>query len=91
DTFRLFAQPVHPVCTRNKGYQEILIRLEEHGQLIAPGSFLPAAQRYHFMPRIDRWVIRNTLAWLSDRYRSAEPDAIGHWGINLSGDSLSDS
>lgn len=43
------------------------------------------------MPRIDRWVIRNTLAWLSDRCRSAEPDIVGRWGINLSGDSLSDS
>ncbi|HBP77689.1 MAG TPA: ammonia permease, partial [Halomonas sp.] len=30
-------------------------------------------------------------AWLGDRYRCAENHTIGHWGINLSGDSLSDS
>ena len=43
------------------------------------------------MVRIDRWMVRNTLAWLGDRYRCAENHTIGHWGINLSGDSLSDS
>lgn len=91
DTFRLFAQPITAVNGHHSGYREILLRLEENGTLIAPGSFLPAAERYHFMPRIDRWVVRNTLAWLSDRHRCAEGDTIGQWGINLSGDSLSDS
>ncbi|MDK9687220.1 ammonium transporter [Halomonas sp. LC1] len=91
DTFRLFAQPISAVCGQGPGYREILLRLEESGTLIAPGSFLPAAERYHFMPRIDRWVVRNTLAWLGDRHRCADGQSVGHWGINVSGDSLSDS
>lgn len=91
DAFRLYAQPISAVCGNGPGYREILLRLEENGILITPGSFLPAAERYHFMVRIDRWVVRNTLAWLGDRYRCAENHTIGHWGINLSGDSLSDS
>ena len=91
DAFRLYAQPISAVCGNGPGYREILLRLEENGILITPGSFLPAAERYHFMVRIDRWMVRNTLAWLGDRYRCAENHTIGHWGINLSGDSLSDS
>ncbi|WP_404474912.1 ammonium transporter [Vreelandella venusta] len=100
DSFRLFSQPVQTVCGTGPGYREILLRLEENGTLISPGSFMPAAERYHFMVRIDRWVVRNTLAWLTDRYRclvsqDATPDSetskVGYWGINLSGDSLSDS
>ena len=90
DHFRLFAQPIEAICAQRPGYQEILLRLEEDGNLVTPGSFLPAAERYHFMPRIDRWVIRNTLAWLSDVTRSSPQTAWGCWGINLSGASLSD-
>ncbi|QEI06495.1 EAL domain-containing protein [Pigmentiphaga aceris] len=37
---------------------EILLRLiDEDGSLVAPGSFLPAAERYKLMPTIDQWVI----------------------------------
>lgn len=90
DAFRLFAQPIVAVSANTPAYHEILLRLEENGQIISPGSFLPAAERYHLMPKIDRWVVKNTLAWLSDYYRQAAPDALSCWGINLSGASLSD-
>ena len=90
DTFRLFTHPILPVCATTPGYHEILLRLEEDGNLISPGSFLPAAERYHLMPRIDRWVVRNTLAWLSDHRRATDTTAPACWGINLSGASLSD-
>ncbi|SDN09465.1 ammonium transporter [Vreelandella arcis] len=90
DHFRLYAQPIEAIGTQGAAYQEILLRLEEDGSMITPGSFLPAAERYHFMPRIDRWVVRNTLAWLSDVTRASPNTAWGCWGINLSGASLSD-
>ena len=90
DTFRLFAQPIVAVGASTPGYNEILLRLEENGQIITPGSFLPAAERYHLMPRIDRWVVNNTLAWLGDQCRHIAPEALSCWGINLSGASLSD-
>ncbi|TVP48046.1 MAG: ammonium transporter [Halomonas sp.] len=90
DAFRLYAQPINAVRATGPGYREILLRLEEHGTLITPGSFLPAAERYHFMVRIDRWVIRNTLAWLGDQHRHSVSLSHSLWGINLSGASLSD-
>lgn len=89
DALRLFVQPIIPVSNgRGRGYQEVLIRLEENGELITPGAFLPAAERYHLMPAIDRWVVRNLLAWLTDVCRDGRHH--GTWGINLSGASLSD-
>lgn len=71
DRLRLYVQPIVPLhpTPGERPHAEILVRLEEDGQLIQPGAFLPAAERYGLMPRIDQWVVRNTLAWLSDRVR----------------------
>ena len=42
---------------------EILLRLaDEDGRLVSPGTFLPAAERFNLMPRIDRWVIEQVFA-----------------------------
>ena len=42
---------------------ELLIRLrDEDGRIVAPGAFLPAAERYGMMPALDRWVIGEAIA-----------------------------
>ena len=91
DRLRLFVQPIMPLNApeSNPIHYEILVRLEEDGRLISPGTFLPAAERYGMMPRIDQWVVNNTLAWLGDRYRK-HGQIEGVYCINLSGASLSD-
>jgi Amt family ammonium transporter len=91
DRLRLYVQPIVPLhpTPGERPHAEILVRLEEDGQLIQPGAFLPAAERYGLMPRIDQWVVRNTLAWLSDRVRR-DGDLDRVFAINLSGASLSD-
>lgn len=92
DRLRLFVQPVLPLQGADAGavaHHEILVRLEEDGQIIPPGAFLPAAERYGLMPRIDQWVVDNTLSWLSDRWRR-HGRLDGVYAINLSGASLSD-
>ncbi|GGX19614.1 hypothetical protein GCM10007242_28140 [Pigmentiphaga litoralis] len=66
---------------------EVLLRLiDEDGELVAPGSFLPAAERYDIMPAIDRWVIRSVFS----RYKGllAEMGAPLTCAINLSGTTL---
>jgi len=91
DRLRLYVQPVLPLQPDGDAapHYEILVRLEEDGQIIPPGAFLPAAERYGLMPRIDQWVIDNTLSWLGDRLR--QPDGLhGVYAVNLSGASLSD-
>lgn len=91
DRLRLYAQSIASVADPTSiHHHEILVRLEENGRLYAPGSFMPSAERYNLIGRIDRWVVRNTLAWLSDRYRCKGSGAIDTWSVNLSGASLSD-
>ena len=66
---------------------ELLLRLREvDGQLVPPGAFLPPAERYHVVSRIDRWVITRTLQWFEE---AGDIDKRLHsCGINLSGQSL---
>ena len=68
---------------------EILLRMEdENGRLIAPGAFLPAAERYNLATRLDLWVIEHTFSWL-ERH-PATLARLQLCSINLSGASLGD-
>ncbi|CAN5481866.1 hypothetical protein BH11PSE4_BH11PSE4_03510 [soil metagenome] len=70
---------------------ELLLRLrDEDGQLIAPGNFIPAAERYGLMPLIDRWVVRNAFTILASRISQRGAVPIATCAINLSGDSFRD-
>ena len=49
---------------------ELFIRmLGERGEIIPPGKFLSAAERYQLMPTVDRWVVRRACELLSDPRR----------------------
>jgi EAL domain-containing protein (putative c-di-GMP-specific phosphodiesterase class I) len=68
----------------------VLLRLRDPrtGELMMPGRFMPAAERFHLGTRIDREVIGQTLDWLD-----ANPEAaatVRTCAINLSGDALID-
>lgn len=66
---------------------EVLIRLRDMtGSIVAPDAFLPTAERFNMMPEIDRWVIRNAVAELSDNQALDKVSL----SINLSGQSLQD-
>ena len=68
---------------------EILLRMKaDNGEMIYPGTFLPAAERYDLIGKIDRWVVKTTLNWL--RTDSNELDNLAICTINLSGQSLGD-
>jgi diguanylate cyclase (GGDEF)-like protein/PAS domain S-box-containing protein len=68
---------------------EVLLRFrEESGQLVVPGVFMPAAERYGLMPVVDRWVIEAALANF-DRLHPAG-GALRMVAINLSGASVED-
>jgi len=59
-----------------------LLRMRsEDGQIIAPGEFLPAAERYGLISEIDRWVIRQAVQIASDGVPTE---------FNLSGRSIGD-
>jgi len=92
DHFVLYGQWIRPLAaSRHKAsHCEILLRLrDEDGRVILPAAFLPAAERYHLMPLIDRWVLRATLAALRG-LDAPVLERLGCFTVNLSGQSISD-
>ncbi|WP_151670156.1 ammonium transporter [Nitrincola schmidtii] len=89
DLFRLFYQPIMALEVENQGmpHYEILTRMiDEKGKMIPPGAFIPAAERFGLMSKIDKWVISNTLAWMGDQLRQKKQPVF--CAINLSGASI---
>jgi EAL domain-containing protein (putative c-di-GMP-specific phosphodiesterase class I)/PAS domain-containing protein len=89
--FLLFAQKILPLkggAPEPECY-EILLRLkEEEDNLLPPGGFIPVAERYGMLEQIDRWVVKNVVAWsLANRDRFAGA-RIPMFCINLSAASL---
>jgi diguanylate cyclase (GGDEF)-like protein len=71
-------------------HAEILLRMQdENGAIIPPMAFIPAAERYHVMAMIDRWVVTNTFEWLVANPISSN-NRTQFFSINLSGQSLGD-
>lgn len=91
DRFVLYVQPIQPLADPSRAlHAEVLIRLlDDSGEIVPPGVFLPAAERYNLMPSIDRWVVARSLQAFSESAVSG-PDHQLVLTINLSGQSLSD-
>ena len=89
DKFHLYAQAIMDIKRQEITHYEILIRLEdEEGNIIPPGAFLPAAERYNLISKLDRWVIKKSLAWVTEQSALSEDDFIV--SINISGLSFSE-
>ena len=89
--FQLLVQDIVPIDTResHEHHGELLVRmLGEHGELVAPHTFLSAAERYNLMPAVDRWVIQHTFHALENNADALS--SLDLCAINLSGQSLSD-
>ena len=89
----LFYQPIIGIgkdSSKARGHYELLLRMrDEHGKLVMPDMFIPAAERYNLMSKLDRWVIHEALTQLADR--NPESDTARFTiAINLSGTSLSE-
>lgn len=91
DRFELYFQPIVQLRRGEPAgiHGEVLLRMRTaSGETVPPGAFLPAAERYHLMPAIDRWVVSHAFAALARHRRDGSDVAI--CAINLSGQSLSD-
>ena len=87
--FCLYAQAIVPLHGSNAKHYEFLIRMiDEHGKTIPPGAFLPAAERYNLITKIDFWVIESVFDLLENN--AAFLHEIDFCSINLSGQSLTD-
>ena len=91
----LFSQPISALSQTGSAepanYEILLRMIDEKDALVLPGSFIPAAERYNFMPELDRWVITNTIKRYHKLYGEMPNDAPKpRLSINVSGASLSD-
>lgn len=81
--FRLVFQPVMRIADCRVDHYEVLIRmLGDRGQLLAPPSFIPVAERTGLIHDIDRWVVGAAIGLLH-RLGSVRADLC--FNINLSG------
>lgn len=73
---------------RSRTNYEVLLRMRNRaGELVLPGQFVPAAERYGMMMNLDSWVVQNTVEAIQlGRFGSQ-----GHVSINLSGQTLANS
>lgn len=100
ERFQLFYQNIKQIEGVREGdeHHEILLRmLDENGEYVPPGQFIPAAEKFNLMPMIDRWVIRtlfarNAILWSGPASQQKKGDGIPKTlcCINISGSSLND-
>ncbi|MDP1658088.1 MAG: EAL domain-containing protein [Methylotenera sp.] len=85
--FVLYIQRMESLTAGVEQHCELLIRMQAmDGTYYPPGYFLPAAERYHLMPKIDRWVVGEALSIIA-RKGDSFPYVCA---INLSGQTLSE-
>ncbi|MEZ5536999.1 MAG: EAL domain-containing protein [Thiolinea sp.] len=89
--FCLYAQPIHPLEAKEFlkpfSHYEVLLRLfDKDGKPISPDEFIPAAEYYSMMPKLDRWVVNELLS----KIRQLDKNKDYLFAINLSGQSLDD-
>jgi len=91
DSFELYYQLIVPLDPQQQDRTgiELLLRMQnEDGELIPPGAFIPAAERYSLMTQLDRWVVAHAFEWLSEN--TAVTGELYKCSINLSGQSISE-
>ena len=91
DEFVLQAQPIVDAKSLDQvPHYEILLRIrEEGGDTCSPVSVISAAERYHLMPQIDRWVIATAIRMLAPHAQRFAAEGTA-FAINLSGQSIGD-
>jgi diguanylate cyclase (GGDEF)-like protein len=88
DRFRLHSQLIEGFKKENDDHYELLLRMiDDDGEIVFPGQFIPAAEHFHLMPEIDRWVIKTTIDSLLSTIAYQQPPPC-RVTINLSGQSL---
>jgi len=93
DLFELHFQTIAPLNgTKTTGKCcEILVRMIDDSHtnkytIMPPGAFIPTAERYHLMPKIDKWIISNTLQYF--RKTRSERKNWDMFSINLSAQTI---
>ena len=89
--FELRAQPIVGLqgASNNPRFEILLRMVDSDGNSVSTKALFSAAERYHIMPQIDRWVVSTAVAALTEIKDSIEVNGAVA-SINLSGQSLGD-
>lgn len=87
DRFCLYVQPIVSMnANEDFSHYEVLIRYRSpDGQIIPPGDFLPPAERYNLIEKVDSWVVRKMIDWLR---QNGDQISNKMFSVNLSGRSI---
>lgn len=82
----LWSQPIVDITGGTAmNLSEVLLRLNENGTIRTSADFLPVAQRFGMMERVDRWVLEKAC-----RHLAAHPDRTLRLSVNVTGSTLND-
>jgi diguanylate cyclase (GGDEF)-like protein/PAS domain S-box-containing protein len=92
--FRLFYQLIQPLGSESAANRELLCEvflrmLDTDGKIIEPAAFMSAAERYHLIGDLDRWVVRTAFRSLAEAQRREVSRPV-LFALNVSGQSLAD-
>ncbi|MCP3690513.1 MAG: EAL domain-containing protein [Gammaproteobacteria bacterium] len=85
--FCLYVQPIVSINPDEElSHYEVLIRYQSSdGTIVSPRDFLPPAERYNLIEKIDSWVVLTLIEWLRKNREEAKDKM---FSINLSGHSI---
>ncbi len=82
----LWRQPIVDLqATRGRGYEVLARMRDEAGGLVGAGEFIPPAERYDLIGRLDRHIIEQVALHFEDVVRGGR-----YASVNISGRSISD-
>ena len=88
DRFQLVYQPIVSTADGSVLDYEVLVRMIcDDGQLILPGGFMPAAERFGLIHSVDRWIVKRAIRQLSNLHAQGQQTG---FSVNLSGKAFED-
>jgi len=91
DSFRLYFHQIRDVKLEDVHAWEVLIRMfNKKGEFLLPGNFLPAAERFGLINRIDCWVIEQSFNQIGKYYSKNDISNFPKICINLSAHTVTD-
>lgn len=88
DKFLLVYQPIFSTKTGKIKDYEVLVRMVcDDGEIILPGGFMPAAERFGLIHAVDRWIVKHAILKLAELHSSGRYVS---FAINLSGKAFDD-
>ncbi|MEX2237134.1 MAG: EAL domain-containing protein [Dehalococcoidia bacterium] len=87
DRFVLYGQPIRDMKGEIYRYELLLRLLGDDGDIVAPGIFLPTAERSGLIHAVDRWVVKRAISLIADQRELGRDLRLS---VNLSGKAFAD-